>query len=34
MNSLVLFLNIEVNLRLDEENDGGIVVEVKLKELE
>lgn len=34
INSLALFSNIEVNPRPDEENDGGIVVEVKLKELE
>lgn len=34
VNGLALFSNIEVNPRPDEENDGGIVVEVKLKELE
>lgn len=34
VNSLGLFANIEVNPRPDEENDGGIVVEVKLKELD
>jgi outer membrane protein assembly factor BamA len=34
VNSLGLFANIEVNPRPDEENDGGIVVEIKLKELE
>jgi len=34
VNALALFSNIEVNPRPDEENDGGIVVEVKLKELE
>lgn len=34
VNSLGLFSNIEVNPRPDEENDGGIIVEIKLKELE
>lgn len=34
VNALALFSNIEVNPRPDEENDGGIVVEVKLKELD
>ena len=34
VNSLGLFANIEVNPRPDEENDGGIVVEIKLKELD
>lgn len=34
VNSLGLFSNIEVNPRPDEENDGGIVVEIKLKELD
>ncbi|KAJ7564008.1 hypothetical protein O6H91_03G133900 [Diphasiastrum complanatum] len=34
VNNLALFSNIEVNPRPDEEADGGIVVEVKLKELE
>lgn len=34
VNGLALFSNIEVNPRPDEENDGGIVVEVKLKELD
>ncbi|MCO5603197.1 hypothetical protein L7F22_057344 [Adiantum nelumboides] len=34
VNNLGLFSNIEVNPRPDEENDGGIVVEVKLKELD
>ncbi|KAL3632675.1 putative translocon at the outer envelope membrane of chloroplasts 75-III [Castilleja foliolosa] len=34
INSLALFSNIEVNPRPDEKNEGGIVVEVKLKELE
>ncbi|CAM6103858.1 unnamed protein product [Calypogeia fissa] len=34
VNGLALFSNIEVNPRPDEESDGGIVVEVKLKELE
>ncbi|KAB5573311.1 hypothetical protein DKX38_000505 [Salix brachista] len=34
INSLALFSNIEVNPRPDEKNEGGIVVEIKLKELE
>ncbi|KAJ4836801.1 hypothetical protein Tsubulata_027447 [Turnera subulata] len=34
INSLSLFSNIEVNPRPDEKNEGGIIVEVKLKELE
>ncbi|GER52006.1 outer membrane family protein [Striga asiatica] len=34
INSLSLFSNIEVNPRPDENNEGGIIVEVKLKELE
>ncbi|KAF6150299.1 hypothetical protein GIB67_033998 [Kingdonia uniflora] len=34
INSLALFSNIEVNPRPDEKNDGGIIVELKLKELE
>ncbi|MCO5614313.1 hypothetical protein L7F22_068591 [Adiantum nelumboides] len=34
VNSLGLFSNIEVNPRPDEEKDGGIVVEIKLKELD
>jgi hypothetical protein len=34
MNSLALFSNIEVNPRPDETKEGGIVVEIKLKELE
>jgi outer membrane protein assembly factor BamA len=34
VNGLALFSNIEVNPRPDEDTDGGIVVEVKLKELE
>ncbi|KAI3939582.1 hypothetical protein MKX01_038537, partial [Papaver californicum] len=34
LNSLALFSNIEVNPRPDENNDGGIVVEIKLKKLE
>ncbi|KAK4408784.1 protein TOC75-3, chloroplastic [Sesamum angolense] len=34
INSLALFSNIEVNPRPDEKNEGGIIVEVKLKELE
>lgn len=34
INSLALFSNIEVNPRLDEKTEGGIVVEIKLKELE
>lgn len=34
MNSLALFSNIEVNPRPDEKNEGGIIVEIKLKELE
>ncbi|KAL1552902.1 putative translocon at the outer envelope membrane of chloroplasts 75-III [Salvia divinorum] len=34
INSLALFSNIEVNPRQDEKNEGGIIVEVKLKELE
>lgn len=34
INSLALFSNIEVNPRQDEKNEGGIIVEIKLKELE
>lgn len=34
INSLALFSNIEVNPRPDETKEGGIVVEIKLKELE
>jgi IAP75 family protein translocase len=34
INSLGLFSNIEVNPRPDEKSEGGIVVEIKLKELE
>ncbi|KAL1827532.1 hypothetical protein ACET3Z_005944 [Daucus carota] len=34
INSLALFSNIEVNPRPDEKTEGGIVVEIKLKELE
>ncbi|KAI3784610.1 hypothetical protein L1987_43712 [Smallanthus sonchifolius] len=34
INSLSLFSNIEVNPHLDEKNEGGIIVEIKLKELE
>jgi outer membrane protein assembly factor BamA len=34
VNSLALFSNIEVNPRPDEKSEGGIIVEVKLKELE
>ncbi|KAL3518153.1 hypothetical protein ACH5RR_020742 [Cinchona calisaya] len=34
VNSLGLFSNIEVNPRPDEKNEGGIIVEIKLKELE
>ncbi|KAI3989876.1 hypothetical protein MKX01_040846 [Papaver californicum] len=34
INSLALFSNIEVNPHPDEKNDGGIIVEIKLKELE
>ncbi|RZB84246.1 protein TOC75-3, chloroplastic-like [Glycine soja] len=34
VNSLALFSNIEVNPRPDETNEGGIIVEIKLKELE
>ncbi|KAM6578048.1 hypothetical protein CsatB_029885 [Cannabis sativa] len=34
INSLALFSNIEVNPRPDEKVDGGIIVEIKLKELE
>jgi len=34
INSLALFSNIEVNPRADEKNEGGIIVEIKLKELE
>ncbi|KAH6764566.1 translocon at the outer envelope membrane of chloroplasts 75-III [Perilla frutescens var. frutescens] len=34
INSLALFLNIEVNPRPDEKNEEGIIVETKLKELE
>ena len=29
-----MFSNIEVNPRPDEKNEGGIIVEIKLKELE
>ncbi|KAG6535271.1 protein TOC75-3, chloroplastic-like [Zingiber officinale] len=34
INSLSLFSNIEVNPRPDEKSEGGIIVEIKLKELE
>eukprot|EP01018_Ginkgo_biloba_P038195 Gb_37992 [translate_table: standard] len=34
VNALALFSNIEVNPRPDEKSEGGIIVEVKLKELE
>ncbi|XP_020223611.1 protein TOC75-3, chloroplastic [Cajanus cajan] len=34
VNSLALFSNIEVNPRPDEKQEGGIIVEIKLKELE
>lgn len=34
INSLSLFSNIEVNPRPDEKNEGGIIVEIKLKELD
>ncbi|XP_038980013.1 protein TOC75-3, chloroplastic-like isoform X1 [Phoenix dactylifera] len=34
INALALFSNIEVNPRPDEKNEGGIIVEIKLKELE
>uniref|UniRef100_A0A0D6R0X4 Uncharacterized protein n=1 Tax=Araucaria cunninghamii TaxID=56994 RepID=A0A0D6R0X4_ARACU len=34
VNSLGLFSNIEINPKPDEANEGGIIVEVKLKELE
>ncbi|KAL6519605.1 putative translocon at the outer envelope membrane of chloroplasts 75-III [Orobanche minor] len=34
INSLSLFSNIEVNPRPDDKNEGGIIVEIKLKELE
>ncbi|RDX89242.1 Protein TOC75-3, chloroplastic, partial [Mucuna pruriens] len=34
VNSLALFSNIEVNPRPDESKEGGIIVEIKLKELE
>ncbi|KAK9123928.1 hypothetical protein Sjap_013530 [Stephania japonica] len=34
INSLALFSNIEVNPRPDEKKEGGIIVEIKLKELE
>ncbi|CAI0393349.1 unnamed protein product [Linum tenue] len=34
INALGLFSNIEVNPRPDEKNEGGIIVEIKLKELE
>lgn len=34
INSLGLFSNIEVNPRPDENSEGGIIVEIKLKELE
>ena len=33
VNSLALFSNIEVNLHPNEKNEGGIIVEIKLKEL-
>ncbi|XP_074592013.1 protein TOC75-3, chloroplastic-like [Curcuma longa] len=34
MNSLGLFSNIELNPRPDEKNDGGIIVEIKLREMD
>ncbi|XP_023521044.1 protein TOC75-3, chloroplastic-like [Cucurbita pepo subsp. pepo] len=34
INSLALFSNIEVNPRPDEKSEGGIIVEIKLKELD
>ncbi|XP_039136090.1 protein TOC75-3, chloroplastic [Dioscorea cayenensis subsp. rotundata] len=34
INSLALFSNIEVNPKPDEKNEGGIIVEIKLKELD
>ncbi|GFZ19853.1 translocon at the outer envelope membrane of chloroplasts 75-III [Actinidia rufa] len=34
LNSLALFSNIEVNPKPDEKREGGIIVEIKLKELE
>ncbi|GKV08071.1 hypothetical protein SLEP1_g19753 [Rubroshorea leprosula] len=34
INALALFSNIEVNPRPDEKNEGGIIVEIKLKELD
>ncbi|KAF5744581.1 Translocon at the outer envelope membrane of chloroplasts 75-III [Tripterygium wilfordii] len=34
INSLALFSNIEVNPRPDEKNEGGIIVEIKLRELD
>ncbi|KAE8666707.1 Protein TOC75 [Hibiscus syriacus] len=34
VNSLALFSNIEVNPQPDEKNEGGIIVEIKLKELD
>ncbi|CAJ2673959.1 unnamed protein product [Trifolium pratense] len=34
INSLSLFLNIEVNPRPDENSEGGIIVEIKVKELD
>ena len=34
LNSLTLFSNIEVNPKPDEKREGGIIVEIKLKELE
>ncbi|CAL9119600.1 unnamed protein product [Musa textilis] len=34
INSLSLFSNIEVNPRPDEKNEGGIIVEIKLKEMD
>ncbi|MBA0669151.1 hypothetical protein Goklo_001998, partial [Gossypium klotzschianum] len=34
INSLALFSNIEVNPQPDEKNEGGIIVEIKLKELD
>lgn len=34
INALGLFSNIEVNPRPDEKNEGGIIVEIKLKELD
>ncbi|RWW64562.1 hypothetical protein BHE74_00028206 [Ensete ventricosum] len=34
INSLALFSNIEVNPRPDEKNEGGIIVEIKLREMD